>query len=251
MLQTLLAERFQVKLHRETKELPVYVLGVSKAGAKLTESVNGPERAGRTARHRHRDRRRQQLRRRRGPRRRQVVHDGQQPDSDPADDDVRRGGNADALRGSPGRRSDGADEDLRPHARRDARRVQRHPHPVGRECRRVAATAGHARCSTTRRPTRCRGRCRSSASRSTRAARRSRCWSSIRRRRRRRRIESQMWGRLKTAHVRPAKAGPYVPVHAGTRRGRARRSPCARDRRARSRAARGTCPSSPPGRRAA
>ena len=42
MLQTLLAERFQVKLHRETKELPVYVLGVSKAGAKLTESKPDP-----------------------------------------------------------------------------------------------------------------------------------------------------------------------------------------------------------------
>jgi uncharacterized protein (TIGR03435 family) len=42
MLQTLLADRFQVKLHRETKELPVYVLGVSKAGAKLTESKPDP-----------------------------------------------------------------------------------------------------------------------------------------------------------------------------------------------------------------
>ena len=42
MLQTLLAERFQLKLHRETKELPVYVLGVSKAGAKLTESKPDP-----------------------------------------------------------------------------------------------------------------------------------------------------------------------------------------------------------------
>lgn len=42
MLQTLLAERFQLKLHRETKELPVYVLGVSKAGTKLTESKPDP-----------------------------------------------------------------------------------------------------------------------------------------------------------------------------------------------------------------
>ena len=43
MLQTLLAERFQLKLHRETKELPVYVLGVSKTGAKLTESKADPD----------------------------------------------------------------------------------------------------------------------------------------------------------------------------------------------------------------
>jgi uncharacterized protein (TIGR03435 family) len=42
MLQTLLEERFQLKLHRETKDLPVYVLGVSKAGAKLTESKPDP-----------------------------------------------------------------------------------------------------------------------------------------------------------------------------------------------------------------
>ena len=42
MLQTLLAERFQMKLHRETKELPVYVLGVAKAGAKLKASAPDP-----------------------------------------------------------------------------------------------------------------------------------------------------------------------------------------------------------------
>jgi uncharacterized protein (TIGR03435 family) len=36
MLRTLLAERFQLKLYRETKELPVYALVVSKAG-KLRE----------------------------------------------------------------------------------------------------------------------------------------------------------------------------------------------------------------------
>ena len=45
MLQTLLAERFQLKLHRETKDLPVYVLGVSKDGARLTESVPDPNAA--------------------------------------------------------------------------------------------------------------------------------------------------------------------------------------------------------------
>ena len=43
MLQTLLAERFQLKLHRETKELPVYVLGVAKTGAKLKESAPDPD----------------------------------------------------------------------------------------------------------------------------------------------------------------------------------------------------------------
>jgi uncharacterized protein (TIGR03435 family) len=39
MLQALLAERFQLKVHHETKDLPVYVLGVGKGGAKLTESA--------------------------------------------------------------------------------------------------------------------------------------------------------------------------------------------------------------------
>ena len=39
MLQTLLADRFQLKLHRETKELPVYDLLVGKNGPKLKESV--------------------------------------------------------------------------------------------------------------------------------------------------------------------------------------------------------------------
>jgi len=46
MLQALLEERFQMKTHRETKELPVYALIVGKGGAKLTESpadaVGGP-----------------------------------------------------------------------------------------------------------------------------------------------------------------------------------------------------------------
>ena len=42
MLGTLLAERFQVKFHREKKELPVYALGVSKSGTKLTESAPDP-----------------------------------------------------------------------------------------------------------------------------------------------------------------------------------------------------------------
>ena len=42
MLRTLLEERFQMKVHRENKDLPVYVLGVAKAGAKLTESKPDP-----------------------------------------------------------------------------------------------------------------------------------------------------------------------------------------------------------------
>ena len=45
MLATLLAERFKVKAHREKKELPVYALGVSKGGAKLTESAPDPNAA--------------------------------------------------------------------------------------------------------------------------------------------------------------------------------------------------------------
>ncbi len=38
MLQNLLAERFQLKLHRETKEAPVYALIVAKGGPKLKKS---------------------------------------------------------------------------------------------------------------------------------------------------------------------------------------------------------------------
>jgi uncharacterized protein (TIGR03435 family) len=38
MLQNLLAERFKVTLHRDTKELPAYALTVAKGGPKLTES---------------------------------------------------------------------------------------------------------------------------------------------------------------------------------------------------------------------
>lgn len=37
MLQTLLAERFAVKVHKETRVLPVYELSVAKGGAKLKE----------------------------------------------------------------------------------------------------------------------------------------------------------------------------------------------------------------------
>lgn len=41
MLQALLADRFGLKLHRETKELPVYLLTAAKGGFKLRESKEG------------------------------------------------------------------------------------------------------------------------------------------------------------------------------------------------------------------
>ena len=41
MLQALLEERFKVTLHRETRQLPVYELAVSKGGAKLPLSKEG------------------------------------------------------------------------------------------------------------------------------------------------------------------------------------------------------------------
>jgi len=40
MLQTLLADRFQLAVHRETRELPGYLLTMSKAGAKLPEPTS-------------------------------------------------------------------------------------------------------------------------------------------------------------------------------------------------------------------
>jgi bla regulator protein BlaR1 len=49
MLQALLAERFRLKLHRETRELPVYALIIAKSGSKLHEVKTrepGPEGAG-------------------------------------------------------------------------------------------------------------------------------------------------------------------------------------------------------------
>src|SRR5215475_9122059 len=42
-LQALLAERFQLAIHRETKEAPVYALVVAKGGSKLKESSTGFE----------------------------------------------------------------------------------------------------------------------------------------------------------------------------------------------------------------
>ena len=41
MLRTLLAERFQLKWHLETKSLPVYVLGVDNRTLKLTNVEAG------------------------------------------------------------------------------------------------------------------------------------------------------------------------------------------------------------------
>jgi uncharacterized protein (TIGR03435 family) len=41
MLQRLLAERFKLKLHWETKTLPVYELVVAQDGSKLHESQTG------------------------------------------------------------------------------------------------------------------------------------------------------------------------------------------------------------------
>ena len=42
MLQKLLADRFQLKVHRSTKELPIYALAVAKNGPKLKVSVADP-----------------------------------------------------------------------------------------------------------------------------------------------------------------------------------------------------------------
>jgi uncharacterized protein (TIGR03435 family) len=42
MLQNLLAERFGLKVHRSTKELPVYALTVAKGGPLLKETVSNP-----------------------------------------------------------------------------------------------------------------------------------------------------------------------------------------------------------------
>jgi uncharacterized protein (TIGR03435 family) len=41
MLQTLLADRFKLAIHRETKEMPVYALVVEKNGPRLKASVVG------------------------------------------------------------------------------------------------------------------------------------------------------------------------------------------------------------------
>src|SRR5262245_52761186 len=38
MLQTLLADRFQLRFHKETRELPVYELAVTKSGVKIEDT---------------------------------------------------------------------------------------------------------------------------------------------------------------------------------------------------------------------
>jgi uncharacterized protein (TIGR03435 family) len=48
MLQTLLADRFQLKVHREKKETPVYALVIAKNGPKLKESAPDEESSVRT-----------------------------------------------------------------------------------------------------------------------------------------------------------------------------------------------------------
>jgi len=45
MLQRLLEDRFQMKMHREKKDLPVYVLEVAKGGLKMQESAPDPDAA--------------------------------------------------------------------------------------------------------------------------------------------------------------------------------------------------------------
>lgn len=47
LLQSLLADRFKMKFHRETKELPIYAMVVGKDGHKLQKSAKEPE-AGQT-----------------------------------------------------------------------------------------------------------------------------------------------------------------------------------------------------------
>jgi len=44
MVQSLLADRFQLRLHRDMKELPVYLLTVGRNGAKLSEIPGEPRR---------------------------------------------------------------------------------------------------------------------------------------------------------------------------------------------------------------
>src|SRR6478609_6505306 len=43
MLRTLLADRFGLKVHRETREVPVYALEVAKGGLKMKEQAPDPD----------------------------------------------------------------------------------------------------------------------------------------------------------------------------------------------------------------
>ena len=49
MLQALLADRFHLTIHRDTREMPVYFLVVAKGGAKLRESAPGSVGTGQSA----------------------------------------------------------------------------------------------------------------------------------------------------------------------------------------------------------
>jgi uncharacterized protein (TIGR03435 family) len=46
MVQKLLADRFQLKFHRETRELPVYTITLAKGGPRLTKSAGDPNAIG-------------------------------------------------------------------------------------------------------------------------------------------------------------------------------------------------------------
>jgi len=43
MMRTLLEDRFQLKLRRETKQVPVYILTIDKTGSKLTVNTDGAQ----------------------------------------------------------------------------------------------------------------------------------------------------------------------------------------------------------------
>jgi uncharacterized protein (TIGR03435 family) len=49
MLQSLLVERFKLKVHRETRELPVYALTIAKGGPKMPRATEGDPKNGGTS----------------------------------------------------------------------------------------------------------------------------------------------------------------------------------------------------------
>ncbi len=46
MMQALMADRFGLKVHKETREMPVYALVVEKKGVKLTQHESGEQQVG-------------------------------------------------------------------------------------------------------------------------------------------------------------------------------------------------------------